>query len=244
MDMVHRHPRLADRRGVLSAVDLTALSALLGHRPRDEALFVAALTHGSHLQKRNDSASYERLEFLGDRVLGLAIAGALYERFPNEPEGQLSLRLNTLVSRQRCATVARELGLPPLIRLGRQAHDDGGRDSDNILGDVVEALIGALYRDAGFAAAEAFVLRAWADHLDAPAGATKHPKAALLEWAARAKRKPPEYRLIDRSGPDHAPRFTVTVTVAGGEASGSGSSKGEAETRAAAARLEQLESKA
>lgn len=223
------------------AADLAALTRALGHQPTDPSLFVAALTHGSHLQRRNDSATYERLEFLGDRVLGLVVADALFRRFPGEPEGMLSLRLNSLVSRQRCAEVARELGIAPLIRLGRQAHDDGGRDSDNILGDVVEALIGALYIDGGIAVAQAFVLQAWDRHFEAPAGASKHPKAALLEWAARAKRKPPEYRLLNRSGPDHAPRFTVSVNVAGGEAIGEGSSKGEAETRAAAARLAELE---
>ena len=213
-----------------------ALPALLGHRPRDTALFTEALTHGSH-----GGRDYQRLEFLGDRVLGLVMSDALFQRFPKDSEGQLSARLNALVTRECCADVARQIGLPPLIRLGKQARDDGGRESDNILGDVVEALIGALYLDAGLDQARGFILKAWGPRIEAGVTAPRHPKSNLLEWAAANKRKPPVYTIERRDGPDHAPRFTIVASVPNvGEARGTGSSKQEAEKAAATALLAQL----
>jgi ribonuclease-3 len=212
------------------------LAETLGRTPADPALFERALTHSSHGED-----NYERLEFLGDRVLGLVVATWLYEVFQDEPEGKLSRRFNTLVARETCAEVARELGLGPRLRLGKQARDDGAWDSDNVLGDVVEALIGALYLDSGLEAADAFVRRAWADRVSSRDRAPKHPKSALQEWAAANDRKPPEYRLAGRTGPHHAPRFVVEVAIRGvGEASAEGTSKQEAETAAAAKLLEQL----
>ena len=214
----------------------TWLEEALGHRPRDPALFERALTHASF-----GGDQYERLEFLGDRVLGLAIAGWLYELFPDEPEGQLSKRLNALVARDVCAEVARELNVGPRLRLGKQARDDGAADSDNVVGDVVEALIGALYLDSGLEAAEAFVRRAWGDRVSARDEAPQHPKSALQEWAAAQEKKPPAYRLAERSGPQHAPTFIVEVEIKGvGSATAEGASKQEAETAAAARLLEQL----
>lgn len=208
-----------------------------GWRPREPALFERALTHSS----RSDAEDYERLEFLGDRVLGLAIAAWLYELFPDEPEGKLSRRLNTLVARETCAEVARELGAGERIRLGKQARDDGASDSDNVLGDVVEALLGALYLEAGLDVAVGFVRSAWGDRVSTRDKAPKHPKSALQEWAAANDRKSPVYSLADRSGPHHAPRFTVEVEIPGvGKASAEGLSKQEAETEAAKALLEQL----
>jgi ribonuclease-3 len=207
-----------------------------GHRPSDLALFERALTHASF-----GEANYERLEFLGDRVLGLIVARWLYETYPDEPEGKLSHRLNALVTREVCAEIARTLDAQPHIRLGKQAIDDGVFRSDNVLGDVVEALIGALYLDAGFAAAQGFVRRAWADRVDRLAAPPKHPKAALQEWSAANKRRPPDYRIVETSGPDHARRFTVEVSVNGvGAATGQGLSKQEAETEAARALLASL----
>jgi ribonuclease-3 len=209
----------------------------LGHRPADESLFERALTHSS----RADADDYERLEFLGDRVLGLAIAAWLYALFPEEPEGKLSRRLNVLVARETCAEVARELGLGGQVRLGKQARDDGAADSDNVLGDVVEALLGALYLDAGLDTAIAFVRRAWGDRVDSQDKAPKHPKSALQEWAAANERKPPVYSLAARTGPHHAPKFRVEVEIPGiGKASAEGLSKQEAETEAAKTLLEQL----
>ncbi len=216
------------------------IETLTGHRPADPALFIEALTHGSH----GDRADYQRLEFLGDRVLGLIIADALYRRFPRESEGALAARLNGLVSRASCAEVARAIALGPHMRLGKQARDDGGRESDNILGDVIEALIGALFLDAGLDAAREFVMRHWEPRIGAVKSAPKHPKSALMEWAAAHRRKPPSYDVLNRSGPDHAPRFTVKASVPNaGEAQGEGTSKAEAEAAAAAALLAQLETK-
>lgn len=209
----------------------------LGHDPTDLNLFTEALTHGSHSPK-----NYERLEFLGDRVLGLVMADWLYEHFADEPEGNLSRRLNALVAGETCAGIARALGLGPHMRLGKQARDDGAVDSDNVLGDVLEALIGALYLDGGMNAARAFVQRAWAGRVDSQQPAPRHPKSALQEWAAAHRRKPPQYVLADKSGPAHSPRFIVTVSIKGvGEASAEGSSKQEAETAAARKMLEELE---
>jgi len=213
------------------------ISDTLGHAPRDPALFQRALTHSSH-----GGATYERLEFLGDRVLGLVAADWLYERFPDEPEGALSRRINALVSRETCAEIARDIGVGAYLRLGKQARDDGGVESDNILGDVVEALLGALYLEGGFDAAQAFIRRAWGDRVIQQGSAPRHPKSALQEWAAAHNRKPPVYEMIDRSGPHHAPRFTVRVslgTFASAEAEGS--SKQEAETSAARALLEKVQ---
>ena len=212
------------------------LSELTGEPPRDSALWREALTHGSLGEVR----TYERLEFLGDRVLGLAIAEWLHERGSSD-EGTLSQRLNALVSGATCAKVAREIGLPPHIRLGKQARDDGGADSGNILGDAIESLLGALFVERGYDAARALVRRLWADRVANGLGTAKHPKAALQEWAAGNKRKPPVYTLLAREGPDHAASFTVEVVVKGvGEAQATGPSKQDAETRAAKAFMKEF----
>jgi ribonuclease III len=208
---------------------------LLGHEPNDLALFERALTHSSATRD-----SYERLEFLGDRVIGLVMARWLYERFPNEPEGKLSRRYNELVARPTCGEIGRELGLPALIRLGKQARDDGANWSDNVVGDVVEAVVGALLLDGGLNAADQFVRRAWAAYVESQGRAPTHPKSALQELAAAKNLAAPEYELERKSGAHHAPRFTVRVSVKGlGEATGEGLSKQEAETAAAAALLDQ-----
>ena len=212
------------------------LARTFGATPGDPAMFQRALTHGSH-----DAENYERLEFLGDRVLGLVMAEWLYERFPDEPEGKLSRRLNALVTGAVCAEVARELAVVPYLRLGRQARDDGASDSDNVLGDVLEALIGAWYLQSGLDAARGFIRGVWGDRIEAQARAPQHPKSALQEWAAAHNRRPPEYSVVDRSGPNHAPRFTVAVRIGKlEEATGEGSSKQEAETAAASALLAKL----
>jgi ribonuclease-3 len=195
-----------------------------------EAQWIEAITHGS----LGSVSDYQRLEFLGDRVLGLVIAEWLYET-ESDNEGRLSQRLNVLVSRQMCAQIARAEGLGTHIRLGKQARDDGGADSENILGDVMEALIGACFVLHGFEATRGMVRQLWAGAITGRAGTAKHPKSALQEWAAGNRRKGPEYRLVSREGPDHAARFTVEVSIKGvGEASATGSSKQEAETAAAA----------
>ena len=209
----------------------------LGHEPKDLSLFELALTHASAR-----SANYERLEFLGDRVLGQVMARTLYDRHPSEPEGYLSRRYNVLVARETCAEIGRELGLSSLVRLGKQAREDGAAQSDNVLGDVVEALIGALSIDGGLEAAERFIRQAWAAHLDEQRKAPVHPKSALQELAAAKGFKAPVYEVVSRSGAHHAPRFTVKVSVARlGEAIAEGTSKQEAETEAATALLSQVQ---
>ncbi len=242
MDLVHRRALAPDGWPFLSAAskdlrpaplgDETAalIAALTGGRAPTEPEWIAALTHGS----TGAGADYQRLEFLGDRVLALVIAEWLHEA-KGADEGQLSQRLNALVARAMCANIARARDLPPHIRLGKQALGDGGADSDNILGDVVEALIGACYITRGFEVARAMVRLLWADAIAGRAGTAKHPKSALQEWAAGNRRKLPEYRLVSRDGPDHAARFTVAVAVPGvGEAEACAASKQEAETLAAA----------
>lgn len=212
------------------------LAATLGHRPRNDALFVRALTHAS-----TGDPDYQRLEFLGDRVLGLVVSTWLYDLHPDEAEGKLNSRLAALVSRQTCAEIGREIGVAPHIRLGKQARDDGGADSDNVLGDVVEALIGALYRDAGFDAARSFVFRKWESRVDEMERAPQHPKSALQEWAAANRYKPPVYTIVDRSGPAHNPSFVIRAEIPKRDfAEAEGSSKQEAETAAASALLEKL----
>ncbi|WP_253343550.1 ribonuclease III [Sphingobium sp. OAS761] len=235
--MVHRRALEPHRGGFLNRPDTDGwLAALIGRAPRDRAAFVQALTHGSA-----NAVNYERIEFLGDRVLGLLIGEWVYERFANEPEGKLSRRFNALVSGETCAEVARRADVPKHVILGKQARDDGAADSDNVLGDVMEALIGALYLEGGLDEARILVRRLWGDRVDTQTSAPRHPKSALQEWAAANRRKPPEYSLTDRSGPHHALRFTVTVAIKGaGEATATGGSKQEAETAAAKALLEKL----
>jgi ribonuclease-3 len=212
------------------------LTAIAGRPPADEALWLEALTHGSTGAVRD----YQRLEFLGDRALGMVIADWLF-KLDTGDEGKLSQRLNALVSRTTCAKVARQIGLGAHMRLGKQARDDGGLDSDNILGDVMEALIGACFVTQGFDACADMVRRLWDDMVMGHAGKSKHPKSALQEWAAGSRRKVPEYRLVERSGPDHAARFTVAVSIKGvGEAEATGSSMRDAETLAAEAFMQRF----
>ncbi|MFN3818535.1 ribonuclease III [Blastomonas sp.] len=217
-------------RVLSAAIDFAALGPIIDHEPLDAALFVQALTHGSTGQ----TPDYQRLEFLGDRVLGMVIADLLYARFPKAAEGQMSAFLNRLVSRESCAEIARACNLGPLIRLGKQARDDGGAGSTNILGDVVEALIGALYLDGGMERARAFIERHWGTRIAEISEAPRHPKSELQEWAAARNRKTPTYTMLGKSGPDHDLRFTVRVEIKGlGAAEATGTSKQEAETLAA-----------
>lgn len=224
-----------DRRRILilAALD-TWLEDIIGAAPGDARLFEQALTHGS-----TGEAHYQRLEFLGDRVLGLAVAAMLFQRFPEEPEGRLSHRLNALVSGSTCAQVAREIGLQPHMRLGKQARDDGAKESDYVLGDMVEALIGAIYLDLGLDRARSFIERYWRPLLESAKAAPKHPKSALQEWCAANNRKVPVYEVTAKEGPPHAMRFEVTVSIKGFDpVSATANSKQAAETAAAKAFLE------
>jgi ribonuclease III len=200
----------------------------------DLALYTRALTHGSTGQP-----DYQRLEFLGDRILGLVISDMLYHRYADEAEGRLSHRLNALVSGSTCAEIARQIDLPSQIRLGKQARDDGAQQSDNVLGDVMEAIIGALYLDSGLEAARNLIERLWGPLIETANGAPKHPKSELQEWCAANGRKVPEYAITKKEGPPHAMRFEITVTVKGfGPVTAGANSKQAAETAAALAFLE------
>lgn len=213
------------------------VASAAGYVPRDALLFERAFTHSSV-----GKDSYERLEFLGDRVLGLVVARWLFERFPGEPEGQLSRRYNALVARETCAEIGHDIGVPALIRLGKQAREDGANFSENVIGDVVEAMIGALFVEAGLETAEAFIRKAWEPLIAGQRRAPQHPKSALQELAAARNLGTPLYELLGRSGAHHMPRFTVKVSIrGGGEATAEGSSKQEAETEAAAEMLKQLQ---
>ncbi len=203
--------------------------ASTGFAVSDNLRWIEALTHGSTGEK----ADYQRLEFLGDRVLGLTIADWLFEKNAGA-EGALAQRLNVLVSKTACAAVARDIDISPHIRLGKQARDDGAAESSNVLGDVMESLLGANFLEAGFDATQALIRALWSSQVDGGAGSAKHPKSALQEWAAGNQRRPPEYTIIDRSGPDHRASFTVRVSVRNvGEAQATASNKQEAETAAA-----------
>lgn len=202
----------------------------LGFTVVHEPLWFEALTHGS----TGDARDYDRLEFLGDRVLGLSIAEWLYAASNASAEGTLAQRLNALVSRQSCAEVARTIGAREHVRLGKQARDDGAADSDNVLGDIMEALLGASFIENGFDPTREVVRSLWAEAVDGHAGRSKHPKSALQEWAAGNQRRPPQYDVVERSGPDHNARFTVRVSVHNvGAVEATASSKRDAEAEAA-----------
>jgi ribonuclease-3 len=214
-----------------------ALAEIIGGTPADPKLYDQALTHGS-----TGRADYQRLEFLGDRVLGLVLASELYARFPTATEGDMSSRLHALASGETCAAVAQRLDLTALVRFGPQARNDGGRYSDNIAADAIEALIGAIYLDQGADAARAFILAHWGAMIDGQRAAPKHPKAALQEWALARGRRPPEYEVVAREGPDHAPRFRVAVSIGKlARAEAEGTSKQAAEKAAATALLAEVE---
>ncbi|WP_339824395.1 ribonuclease III [uncultured Parasphingorhabdus sp.] len=209
---------------------------ITGEQPSSPELYVRAATHGSHGEK-----DYQRLEFLGDRVLGLVIADHLYQKFPEEPEGQLSQRLNGLVSGPVCGAVAKHIGVGNHILLGKQARDDGARQSVKVLGDVMESLIGAVYLDHGMEAARSFILRHWDSRVTATVADVRHPKSALQEWAAANNRKIPEYELVDKSGPHHDLKFTIRLSVRNiGEVEATASAIQAAETAAAKKFLEKF----
>jgi len=212
------------------------IAGIVGMNPKDIDLYSRAVTHGSF-----GDDDYQRLEFLGDRVLGLTIASNLYERYPNEPEGKLSQRLNGLVSGKFCAEIAGSIGVSNHLLLGKQARDDGARQSAKVLGDVMESLIGAVYLDHGFATAQKFILSHWDGHMKGTSKDAQHPKSALQEWAAANNRKVPEYHLLEKTGPHHDLQFRVRVSVNNiGEVEATASSIQAAQTDAAKLFLEKF----
>lgn len=218
---------------------ILALQQRIGHEFADQSLIVEALTHASASEgKPHAPKNYERLEFLGDRVLGLVMSERLYRDFPSEGENKLAPRFNALVNRGACARAARRADLGAAIALSPSEDSSGGRGKDAILADVCESVIAALYLDAGFEAAKGFIERFWEGEFEAVQRMRKDAKTAMQEWAA-ARRRDFSYIMVDRSGPEHAPRFVVELRVAGFEPTrGEGGSKREAEQAAAAALLE------
>lgn len=219
------------------------LAGRLGHRFADPSLLDTALTHSSLAGQSVDS--YERLEFLGDRVLGLLVADLLMELYPAENEGDLARRHAQLVDRDSLARVAAELGLGEALRMTDGEAAAGTRGSASVLADAMEAVIGALYRDGGLSAANAVVRRLWAPLASARGTPPKDAKTALQEWAQARALPLPAYRMVARTGPDHAPRFTVEVTVRGHDpVRAEGGSRRAAERAAAAVLFETIAARA
>lgn len=220
--------------------DRIPLSDRLGHVFTDAALLEEALTHPSAVG-RERPRSYERLEFLGDRVLALVLAEMLFARFPDEAEGPLAKRLAVLAQRETLTEVAVMLDLGADLRLAPSEEMGGGRGNPTTLGDVLEALLGALYLDGGKAAAEALIRRCWEPLLERTAEPPQDPKTALQEWAQARGLALPRYRETSRSGPAHEPLFTIEVSLPGqAPAVASGRSKRAAERAAAELLLAQV----
>ncbi len=218
---------------------LDLFQARIGRRFSDMKLLERALTHASHGDGRRRSDSNERLEFLGDRVLGLLAAEKLYELFEGLDEGGLAHRLNHLVRREACARVARRCGMGEALLMSPAEERLGGRDKESILGDACEAVIAALYLDGGMEEARAFFRTFWEEEIAQLIRRPKDPKSALQEWAARRKLGAPVYEQVERTGPDHRPVFVVEVRVEGLQpARGEGASKQDAQRRAAEALLD------
>jgi ribonuclease-3 len=218
-------------------------AADLGHAFGRGELLTQALTHPSvaHGRGPRGVTAYERLEFLGDRVLGLAVADMVFAAFPDESEGALARRHAALVCRETLARVAHSIGLGAALILSKGEEDAGGRNNPALLADACEAVIGALYADAGFDVAAGFVRRLWRPLMDETAAPPKDAKTALQEWAQGRGKPLPVYTTLEMQGPPHDPIFQVSVAVQGLEpATGSGSSKRAAAQAAAARMLERV----
>jgi ribonuclease-3 len=232
-----REPAAAKKkRSKISAkAAAAALEARIGHKFSDATLLTTAFTHVSALKsarKRGDS--YQRLEFLGDHVLGLIVSDMLYRAFPGADEGELSKRLADLVRKESCADVAKSLGLLDDIKLGAVGAGAGARLRKSVLGDICEAVIGAVFLDGGYAAAAQFVERNWTERMHKPRRPLRDPKTVLQEWAQGKGLPTPVYREVERTGPHHDPQFRVAVDLPGlAPAEGVGGSKRAAEKVAA-----------
>ena len=206
----------------------------LGYRFSDKMLLTRALTHSSLSGGKEDVRDLERLEFLGDRVLGVLTAEELWRRYPEYEEGLLAPRLNALVRKETCAKAAQHFGLDQHVRMSSWEEDAGGRKKKAILGDVMEALLGALYIDGGLEAARGIFEQFWTPNLEALSKYHRDPKTALQEWSQQKKLGTPDYNVVHADGPDHAPAFTVEVKVKKHEpARGEGRSKRAAQMDAA-----------
>ena len=211
----------------------------LGYEFSNLSLLVEALTHSSIASDfRKDN---QRLEFLGDRVLGLVMAEALLEIDQTAPEGTLAPRFNALVRKETCAEVARQIELGGVLKIGRSEMLSGGRRKDALLGDGMEAVIAAIYKDGGFEIAKTIIIKLWGDRIKNVKVDARDAKTMLQEWAQARGQNPPNYEVISRSGPDHAPDFLVKVILASGETSEAmAGSKRQAEQMAAKALLQKI----
>ena len=231
-----RAPPKKKRSKISAKAAQAAIEARIGHKFSDAALLATALTHVSALKKspRKRGDSYQRLEFLGDHVLGLIVSDMLYRAFPDADEGELSKRLADLVRKESCADVAKSLGLVDDIKLGQVGAGAGARLRKSVLGDICEAVIGAIYLDGGNSAATQFVERNWTERMRKPRRPLRDPKTVLQEWAQGKGLPTPVYREIERTGPHHDPQFRVAVNLPGLEpAEGVGGNKRAAEKDAA-----------
>lgn len=219
--------------------ELDAFQARIGHTFAQPDLLVRAMTHSSIVSDtRPDN---QRLEFLGDRVLGLVMAEVLMADDRGAAEGQLAPRFNAMVRKETCADVAREIDLGAVLKLGKSEQVTGGRRKLALLGDGMEALIAAVYVDAGLDVARAMVLRLWGDRVHNVERDARDAKTTLQEWAQARGLKPPVYDVLDRSGPDHAPVFRIAARLEDGRTGkGTAPSKRNAEQAAARALLEEL----
>ena len=219
--------------------ETAAFARRIGHEFSRPDLLATALTHSSlSAPAQGDN---QRLEFLGDRVLGLVVAEALYRADSAADEGLLAPRFNALVRRETCADVARQIGLGAAMRLGRSEAATGGRRKQALLADGMEAVIAAVYLDAGFGAARDMILRLWGDRINTVETDARDAKTALQEWAQARGQPPPGYTVIHRDGPDHAPQFDIEAALADGRtARAVAGSKRQAEQQAARALLAQV----
>jgi ribonuclease-3 len=217
-----------------------AIEARIGHKFADASLLTTAITHVSALKpQRKRGESYQRLEFLGDHVLGLIVSDMLYRSFPDADEGELSKRLADLVRKESCADVAKALGLTDDIKLGAVGAGASARLRKSVLGDICEAVIGAVYLDGGYGAAASFVERNWTERMKKPRQPLRDPKTVLQEWAQGKGLPTPVYREVERTGPHHDPQFRVAVELPGlASAEGVGGSKRAAEKVAASVMIE------
>jgi ribonuclease III len=217
-----------------------AIEARIGHKFADPSLLTTAITHVSALKpQRKRGESYQRLEFLGDHVLGLIVSDMLYRTFPEADEGELSKRLADLVRKESCAEVAKVLGLADDIKLGAVGAGASARLRKSVLGDICEAVIGAVYLDGGYPAAASFVERNWTERMKKPRQPLRDPKTVLQEWAQGKGLPTPVYREVERTGPHHDPQFRVAVDLPGlASAEGVGGSKRAAEKVAASVMIE------
>ena len=215
------------------------ISRLLDYRFKNNRLLEEALTHAS--ARKSNKVNNERLEFLGDRVLGLVIAEELLRINPNSTEGQIATYYNFLVKKETCASIAKEIGLENLLNIGKSVTRTTDRKKDKILGNAMEALIGAIFLDAGFKIAKDLVLKVWRSQINGVRDIEVHAKTALQEYLQSRGKGPPKYRQISRTGPDHDPDFHVEVFLDSGlKAIGNGSTKRMAETKAAEKILEKI----